>query len=308
MSKNLVKNPQDMIKTINQFLDREDVWNQVSTRACDKKAFQLQTFDNKNLKVIAENMPEINRATQTLGRKNTQTTNRLMTLTMLNGTSSFRILRQCLSQIESKRNAIKESRFRLKKDVVTLTANIKEIDFHKEKLKDKNLDGLQKVNLCKAVDLLVVEIEEKEAQIADSILYVEGALKDIASFQSAYIQVCKNKNIPANWDEEDAEKAEINHHLRMVFLLAYRDVKAHGRLGAGTLEYSHQFGILPDMVEGEIAYIIQFMRDNGGDYDIFEDWLDEMALKYKDNYLDVLKRIGLDELYDFEFVYKEKDK
>ena len=311
MNNQLVKNSQKTLKVLDKFFDKEDVWNQIAVRNCtdDKDLFQLQTFNKDSLQVIAQNMKEVDRATRTLGRKNSQTTNKLMTLTMLSGSSSYKVLSQCLAQIESKRNALKETRFKLKKSLVELAANIKKVEFYQEQLdSSESVSGLDKIELEEKVELLKIDIEEKRVQISGTVLYIEGALKDIASFQSSYLQVCKNKNIPMNWDEKDLEQAEVLHHVRMGFLLAYRDIKAHSNLGMGTLEYVHQFGILPDLVESEVRYFINEIPNQTSDYSTLEDWLDQMSFKYKDNYLDALKRIGLDKLFDQDFMYIEKDK
>ena len=57
-------------------------------------------------------MVEIDRVNHTAGRSNTQTTNQLMTLTMMTD-SPYRRLRQCMSQIERKRSALEESYFKM---------------------------------------------------------------------------------------------------------------------------------------------------------------------------------------------------
>ena len=65
----------------------------------------LATITPDKLAKISERMVEIDRANNSLGRSNTQTTNQLMTLTMLTD-SPYRRLRQILAQIERKRTAL----------------------------------------------------------------------------------------------------------------------------------------------------------------------------------------------------------
>ena len=65
----------------------------------------MATMTPDKIQKISERMVEMERANNSLGRKNTQTTNQLMTLTMLTD-SPYRRLRQCLAQIERKKNAL----------------------------------------------------------------------------------------------------------------------------------------------------------------------------------------------------------
>ena len=68
----------------------------------------LATITDEKLAIISQKMVAIDRANNTAGRSETQTTNQLMTLTMLTD-SPYRRLRQCLAQIEKKRGALDEA-------------------------------------------------------------------------------------------------------------------------------------------------------------------------------------------------------
>ena len=70
----------------------------------------MATMTPNKIAKIRERMVEMDRANQSLGRKNTQTMNQLMTLTMLTE-SPYRMMRQCLTQIERKRQAVEEAHF-----------------------------------------------------------------------------------------------------------------------------------------------------------------------------------------------------
>ena len=83
-------------------------------QALQKSVGGLPTITNEKLAVIAEKMVEIDRANHTAGRSNTQTTNQLMSLTMMTD-SPYRRLRQCMSQIERKRSALEEAYFKMQK-------------------------------------------------------------------------------------------------------------------------------------------------------------------------------------------------
>lgn len=281
-------------------LFNNDAFLSITTRAADGALAKFYTFDQNKLAKIAENMPEINRATRSLGRKNTQTTNRLMSLTMLADASPYRVIRQCLSQAEAKRAAIKENRFKILRDKVNLEKLYGEIQTLHENPADNFYD----------IQLKEIELEELSTKIADAMLYIEGALKELASFQSSYLQVCKNKSLPLKWTEEDLEKAEIAHHLRMAFLHSWRDIMAHGRLGMGTLEYLQQFGVHPAVAEKIVrGYIIESNKaaQDSIDYEDLEVFLDKVVEHFKDAYKQVLKRVGLDSLYEQWYMYEEDE-
>lgn len=291
-----------VIKDVERILDKTNVFNQITTRAADpgaKLLIEFHVFNEEKLQRIAGDMPEINRATRSLGKSRTQVMNRLMTLTMLADASPYRALIQCLSKIERMRAAVKENRFRLLKDRVQLA----KLDLKLANCEDP-LDN----------ELTEIEIEQLASNMADTMLYIEGALKGIASFQSSYKQICENKNIPEDWDELDLEKAEVEHHLRIAFLHAYRDVMAHGKLGMGTLEYLQQFGVHPHVAAAVVSgYVIKKSKDLASsqlprpDYEDLETFLDNCVEQFKDEYKQVLKRIGINYLYESWYMYQEEE-
>lgn len=302
VKKGEVTKVEEITKQVTDLFDKDNIFHQITTRAADGALAKFHTFDDKSLAKIASGMPEINRATRSLGRRNTQTTNKLMSLTMLADASPYRAIRQCLSQIENKRNAIKENRFKILRDKVTLEKLYEEIG---KLYEDPEADKYD-------IQLKEIELEELNTKIADSMLYVEGALKELASFQSSYQQICRNNDIPQNWDEEHLEKAEVRHHLRMAFLHAYRDIMANGRLGMGTLEYLQQFGVHPHVADSIVKGYIQstYKKTAAGekvDYEDLEKFLDVVEEHFKDAYKGVLKRIGLDSLYENWYMYEEDE-
>ena len=136
----------------------------------------MATMTPNKIAKIRERMVEMDRANQSLGRKNTQTTNQLMTLTMLTE-SPYRMMRQCLTQIEKKRQAVEEAHFN------TMTNRVK--------IKDLRVKG---------DELSMIEATKMEHGEHRNLIYIEGALKEIAVFQEAYDEIRKNHNIPENWD------------------------------------------------------------------------------------------------------------
>ncbi len=273
----------DIEKSINSLLDKTDKINQITTRNIENQG--LQTFTEEKMEKIAEFMPEINRAMNSFGRTNTQATNKLMTLTMLNGAGNpYRLLRQTLSEIDKKRSALKENTYRLKKTKIKL--------FKLEEKYRNEKDDFDK-------QLIKLKIEQKQSQIQDSMLLIEGALKDIASFQDAYEQIRTHHNIPENWDEKDMEEAEPAFHTRRAFELLYRDLIVNGRPGMGTIEYLSQFGIhvqTAELLTREYIQGMQKLIEEGKlpTQESLDVHLDSMMETFKDSYKSVLTRLGID--------------
>jgi hypothetical protein len=255
-------------------------------KAFENKGIELKTFSPEKIEQISKDLIEHNRAMSVFGRRNTQTTNKLMTMTMLNGDGSpYRLLRQAMTEIEDRKNTLRVNLYKLQKSKVKL-----------KKLKRKlenEADYLEK-------ELLQIRIEELESGLQSSTLYIEGAMKDIASFQDAYKQIKEANNIPDNWDEKDMENAEVDFHVRRAFELLYRDIMVHGRIGMGTIEYMAQFGIHPQTAT---TYVQMYIQDTEKmikedkrlpNIDSLDDFLDEMVKLFRNEYKLTLKKMGID--------------
>ena len=77
------------------------------------------SISEEGLQKICDRLPELQRAKRAVGRRNSQTTSTLMTMTMI-ADSPYRQMKQCLSQIDTKRNALIEAHFRTKKNKVKI--------------------------------------------------------------------------------------------------------------------------------------------------------------------------------------------
>ena len=246
----------------------------------------LPTMTDNKIAKINERMVEIDRANKTTGRKNTQTTNQLMTLTMMTD-SPYRRLRQCLAQIENKRGALETAHFRTLK----LNANIKKWQ-------------------AKGDEMSLIKIAEAEHSKANQMIYVEGALKEIAIFQEAYDEIRRNNNIPEEWDERDAEMDEIRHHIRQAFRQAHRDTLHLGSISVGNAEYLEQYGIHLHTAQNVInKYIAECQRviDEDGQMPNIShlyDFLDSCVEVFGKEYEHVMKHIGIDTLVRNEYLYR----
>lgn len=277
-------------------LNKGAVLNQITTRAADpdiSKLGELHTFDDTSLAKMSDSMVEINRVSNVFGRKNSQVTNKLMTLNMVQDSTPYRVMRQCVAEIEDRRGAVKENIFKLRRDKVHLEEKVARLAVMRAESVDTYVVACQ-----------VIDIEELISSIEDSMIYLEGALKDVYSFQSAYEQIKVNKEIPDKWDEHDFEDNEIKSHVRFAFLLVYRNMTSTGRMDAGTLEYLHQFGIHPQQAWNEVNSYNQSLTEGAEvSYEAFELWLDAMFVKYGECYKAVMARVGLTEIHDDAAMY-----
>jgi hypothetical protein len=250
---------------IGSIIDKSNRFLQIFSRAGsgdNKSLVEFSTIGESELDQIVEKMPMINEGTKAFGKQNSQVTGRLMSLTML-ATSPFHRMKQCLAKIERKRGALKENIFKLRRDKIVLDQHLDEragITDEIEKLQsqlnsalieDKSSeetsvapspsyiqDSIKQLNY--KLQLLEIDIEEKVANITDSNIYVEAALKEIGHYQTAYEQIMKNHNISEDWDEKDFEEGEVEEHIKMAFLHGIRDVMMTGRLNVGTHELTLQ--------------------------------------------------------------------
>ena len=244
-------------------------------KALQKSVGGLATIDDKKLAKIAEKMVEIDRVNHTAGRSQTQTTNQLMS---------------CMSQIERKRKALESSYFRMQKTKVHINQWLKKGD-----------------------DMSVIKAREAESDMIRQKDYLDGAFKEIATFQCAYDEIRKAHNIPEKWDERDAEEAEIDHHIKQAFRQAHREMVSAGRIGLGNMEYMEQYGIHIQTATKIIAdYIIseEVMIKEGKMPTVnhLYAFLDRMAETFHDAHKDVMARIGIKKLIKDEFLYLEDKK
>ena len=286
MGNNMENNMEKTQKT-NGELSLGELGEYKGFQALQKSVGGLATIDDKKLAIIAEKMVEIDRVNHTAGRSKTQTTNQLMTLTMMTD-SPYRRLRQCMSQIERKRTALEESYFKMQKQKV-----------------------LMKKWYEKGDELSVIKAREAESKMIRQKDYIDAAFKEIATFQCAYDEIRESHNIPEKWDERDAEEAEIDHHIKQAFRQAHRDMVNTGRIGLGNMEYMEQYGIhiqtatkiIADYITNEEKMIAEGKLPTVKHLYAF---LDKMAETFHDAHKDVMDRIGIKELIKEEFLYLEK--
>jgi len=246
----------------------------------------LPTITKEKMALINERQVEIERAKQTLGRKNTQTTNQLMTLAMLTD-SPYRRLRQCITQIESRKRALQSAYFGYRKTEI-------EIREWEEK----------------GDELSLINIQEANEHIEESKIYIDGALKELAVFQEAYEEIRINNNIPVLWDEEDAEMDEIRHHIRQAFRQSHRDMILTGTITQGNAEYLEQYGIhlqtARNFIASYIAGVEKMINEEGKmpNIDHLYEFFDKCVEVFGEEYIKVMNHIGIKDLVRSEWLFK----
>ena len=216
--------------------------------------------------LVNEFLPELDEKTKFFDRNNSQSTLSMMSLTMLNGHSPLRMLRQVLAETETRKMALAEAQ-------VSHAKSLKNI----EKLQEKVfLNPDNKIAQAK-LRAAFVNIESMESKI-------NGSFKDIATLITAYNNLKENYGIE-DWTEEEFEESEKKHHVRRGFELMYRNLMDGGRASTSTIEYMQQYGIHPQVgfveVQGYIAVVNELISKKQIPHsNHLEEFLDAMADKY----------------------------
>jgi hypothetical protein len=231
--------------------------------------------DNSALvkKVIAS-LPELNLQTRMFDRTNSQATITMMTLTMLNGQSPYRMLRQILAEVEKRKTALYDAHLTHAK-----------LELKIAKLEEK--EDRTKIDTAKLI-LLKNNIETLQNK-------ANGSMKDIAILADAYDSI-KEKNNIDQWDEESFENEEKAHHIRRGFEMLYRNLIEYNHGKEATLEYLQQFGVHIQLALIEVGNYINEVEDLiRHDTKLtslhLEEFLDEMRDKYVNHADEVSERL-----------------
>ena len=216
--------------------------------------------------LVNEFLPELDEKTKFFDRNNSQSTLSMMSLTMLNGHSPHRMLRQVLAETEKRKMALAEAQ-------VGHAKALKKIEKLQEKLFLDPDDNVLNAKLRASF----VSIEMMESKI-------NGSFKDIATLITAYNNLKENYGIE-DWSEEEFEESEKKHHVRRGFELMYRNLMDGGRASTATIEYMQQYGVHPQVgfaeVQGYIAVVNELLSKQQIPHsNHLEEFLDAMAEKY----------------------------
>ena len=254
-------------------------------------AIQSNNINEAAVEKVSQYLPELDQKTKAFGSQNTQTTITMMTLTMLGGQSSFRMLRQILAEVEKRKGALSESQVGHAK----LVREIKKL----ERLTAEDDDPVLAAKYRKAC-VSITTLEQK----------INGSFKDIATLIDAYNNIKETRGISDEWDEVAFEKEEKKHHVRRCFEMMYRNLLDTGRISTSTIEYMQQFGVHPQICQKEVAGYIAYTDDRiqqGGvlHANDLEEFLDEMGDKYWEGADKTSERLfGKKDFTNKDFMYK----
>lgn len=246
------------------------------------KSINFVTLDEKQIEKITARIPEFYRASYMIGHSTSQGSYSLQTLNMMDD-SPFSRLKQCLSQINKRKQALQENYF-----------IIEHLKLEIRKLSKK------KFLFIPVSESSRLKIRENEAKIKTISMYMENALRQLGMFQDMYDSIMEHHKIRKDWTEKDFEAQEVQNMIRKAFRLAIQDMMSGTRLGKAAVEYFEQLGIHPQTA---MVKVIKFLDGNLTalqskelEIDVWYKFLDEMAEYFKDAHKKALARIGLDEL------------
>ena len=261
----------------------------------------LVSIHETELSTIHDRMKDINISSEGFGKTNSQFEKSFFTLTHQ---TPYRNLKQILAEINKIRGNLKGTDTKLRKDVIRLA-----------KLKEKIKNCSDKYKKA----LLQIELEDKQSNLADSRLFVEGAIKELYHLQQLFEEIKANHGIK-DLDEIDVEEAEEEYHIKRGFEQAYQNMNDNSvSMGLAEQEYLLQNGINPvqaklDIVAriNEVQQEAQYRLNQNDNSRITMDghykWLDDMVEKYKGCSKDVMKRKGIDSTFSPEICFKNDDK
>jgi hypothetical protein len=266
----------------------------------DKVTFSMPTVtkDVINQNAVAKvnaGLPEIDQKTRMFDRNNTQTTLSMMSITMLNGQSPMRMMRQVMAEVEKRKMALAEAQ-------VSHAEKLEDIHDLEAQLESDPDDSVLQAKLR----LAYVSITTLESKI-------NGSFKDIATLIDSY-ESLKAKHGIDEWDEEAFEREEKRHHVRRGFELMYRNLMDGSRASTSTIEYMQQYGVHPQVGLTEVSGYIKHTADRIARHELvhandLEEFLDQMADKYYKNADATSERIyGKTQQYNTDYMNLLTDK
>jgi hypothetical protein len=149
--------------------------------------------------------------------------------------------------------------------------------------------------------LLEIEATEFESQAAESLVKVEGALKEVETLGQLHDEL---KERLGDVTEEEFEKAQTKAHIKRAVMQSVRDVKSSGKIQNGNAEYLEQSGLSTSAIFKEIlAFIEQESRSGIGDTSMLHQFLDAVADKYEGAVIQQAEWLGFDPNANMNLTY-----
>jgi hypothetical protein len=185
----------------------------------------------------------------------------------------MRNMRQISAEITAKKGALNEAKWKQ----VESELKIRKIEDELQKGQENGtLDYWREVELK-------VKLAKLKEGIAEGIVIIEGAMKDVLVLNELYEQL---KEKVSGFSEADIEKEETKSHLKRALVQSIRDVRMSGAITKAEQEYIEQIGINPMKLQGILrAYVESEAKSDSWDvsglYEFVDKLTDELVETYK---------------------------
>jgi len=178
-------------------------------------------------------------------------------------------MRQIAAEMNRKKAALNEAKWRQVKNEVKM-----------KKIEEELQAG--KCEYWREVDLTVKLTELREG-LAEGIVTIEGAMKDVLVLNELYEQL---KAKVSNFSEIDIEMEESKTHLKRSIVQSIRDVRMSGAITKAEQEYLEQIGVNPMKMQNLIQQYVKKEAestswDNKGLYDFVDGIVKDLIDNHK---------------------------
>ena len=177
-------------------------------------------------------------------------------------------MRQIAAEMNRKKAALNEAKWRQVKNEI----KIKKIE---EELDSGKCDYWREVDLT-------VKLTELREGLAEGIVTIEGAMKDVLVLNELYEQL---KAKVSDFSEIDIEMEESKTHLKRSIVQSIRDVRMSGAITKAEQEYLEQIGVNPMKMQNLIRqYVKQEAESTSWDNKGLYDFVDGIVKDLIDNH------------------------
>ena len=205
--------------------------------------------------------------------------------------SPLKNMRQIAAEINGKKAALNSAKWRQ----IEQEVKIRKLE---EKLEAGSLE------YWKEVDIKIKLAKQREG-MADGVLYIEGAMKDMLALNELYEQL---KEKVSDFSENDFEAQESKNHLKRSVVQCIRDVRQGGSITKGEQEYLEQIGVNPGKMQLLMQQYVQKEREEAWSTQGLQTFVNEIV----DELIDVQKvdiqreMMGFDSEPVTEYSYDKK--
>ena len=207
-------------------------------------------------------------------------------LTCSNADGWLRI-RQVSAEMCRKRMSLQSAKFGYMK--MLTEAKIKRDEMLEEENENKKL-------------LLEIEAAEFESQAAETLVKVEGALKEVECLAQMHDDL---KARLGDITEEEFEKAQTKAHIKRAVMQSIREVKECGKIKCGNAEYLEQSGLCTTAILKDIFDFLEEESQAGiCDTSLLHKFLETTANKYEGAVIQQAEWLGFDPNANMNLTYE----